>query len=121
MFDVILDGIFGFSFNSSSAIRPPFDRVIADLVATDVPVASIDIPSGWDVEQGDVRGLGLMPDMLISLTAPKLCSQFFTGQHHYLGGRFVPPYIVEKYGLHDLPAYKGTDQIVRLNLKSDEL
>ena len=113
-FDVILDGIFGFSFDSSSSIRAPFDHVIADLVATEIPVASIDIPSGWDVEKGDVRNLGLMPNMLISLTAPKLSSKFFSGDHHFLGGRFVPPHIAEKYDLQDLPPYPGTDQIVRL-------
>lgn len=113
-FDVILDGIFGFSFDSSSPIRSPFDRVIADLVETKIPVASIDIPSGWDVEKGDVRKLGLMPDLLISLTAPKMAAKFFSGEHHFLGGRFVPPHIAEKYDLQDLPPYSGTDQIVRL-------
>ena len=88
--------------------------MIADLVKTTIPVASIDIPSGWDVERGDVRGLGLMPDMLISLTAPKVSAKFFSGQHHFLGGRFVPPHIAEKYDLQDMPPYPGTDQIVRL-------
>ena len=82
-------------------------------------MASIDIPSGWDVEQGDIRGLGLMPNMLISLTAPKLCSKFFTGQNHYLGGRFLPPGLAKKYGLQGLPAFKGTDQIVRLPVNND--
>ena len=45
--------------------------------------------TGWDVEQGDVNGDGIKPDMLISLTAPKLCAKQFHGTH-YIGGRFVP-------------------------------
>lgn len=32
----------------------------------------------------------IKPDMLISLTAPKKCAKYFTGQYHILAGRFVP-------------------------------
>jgi len=39
-----------------------------------------DIPSGWDVEQG-AKGCGWSPQMLVSLTAPKLCSREFKGRH----------------------------------------
>ena len=53
-----------------------------------VPIASIDIPSGWDVDKGNVHKL-FTPEILISLTLPKLCAQDFQGAH-YLGGRFVP-------------------------------
>ena len=73
--------------------------------------------AGWDVEKGDVANIGLQPDLLISLTAPKLCSKLFQGRYHYLGGRFVPPWIVEKYGLQGLPSYPGTDQIVLLHAR----
>ena len=38
-------------------------------------------------------GDGLRPDMLVSLTAPKLGARSFDGRFHYLGGRFVPPAI----------------------------
>ena len=41
------------------------------------------------MEQGDVNGDGIKPDMLISLTAPKLCAKEYHGTH-YVGGRFVP-------------------------------
>lgn len=41
------------------------------------------------MEQGDVNGDGIKPDMLISLTAPKLCAKQYHGTH-YVGGRFVP-------------------------------
>lgn len=91
-YDLILDGIFGFSF--SGVIRPPFDTVIATLKACQTPIVSIDIPSGWHVEDGNESGVGLEPNMLISLTAPKLCAKRFVGpgRIHFVGGRFVPKY-----------------------------
>lgn len=113
-YDVVLDGIFGFSFDSSSAVRSPFDTILDRMVASDLPVVSIDIPSGWDVERGDTKGMGFQPHTLVSLTAPKLCSVHFTGQNHYLGGRFLPPKLAEKYDL-DLPRYEGVSQILKLD------
>lgn len=47
------------------------------------------------------------------MTAPKLCARKFTGSHHFLGGRFVPPSIVDKFRLH-LPPYPGTSMCVRI-------
>lgn len=73
---------------------------------------SIDIPSGWDVEKGEPTDGGIKPDLLISLTAPKLCAERFSGKH-YLGGRFVPPNLEKKYNLC-LPEYPGTDCVVKL-------
>lgn len=43
---------------------------------------------------GDTSGTGLRPDLLISLTAPKLCARYFRGRHHFLGGRFVTPCVL---------------------------
>jgi hypothetical protein len=46
------------------------------------------VRAGWDVEKGNVTGDGLKADMLVSLTAPKLCARQFAGIH-YLGGRYA--------------------------------
>jgi NAD(P)H-hydrate epimerase len=51
-------------------------------------VLSIDIPSGWDVEEGNINGL-FHPAHLISLTMPKKGVSGFKG-NHWLGGKFVP-------------------------------
>lgn len=119
-FDILVDAMFGFSFHGSP--RPPFDDLIQKLVQLcnfaqnhqkSPVIVSVDIPSGWHVEEGDVSGEGVKPDMLVSLTAPKLCAKKFTGPHHFLGGRFVPPSIVDKFKLH-LPAYPGTSMCVRI-------
>lgn len=67
---------------------------------------------GWDVEKGCPDGI--QPDMLISLTAPKKAANHFKGRYHFLGGRFVPPALEQKYQLN-LPQYPGTDCVYQLN------
>lgn len=49
--------------------------------------------AGWDVEKGNTTGEGVKADMLVSLTAPKLCAKQFTGIH-YLGGRCAITYVL---------------------------
>jgi NAD(P)H-hydrate epimerase len=119
-FDIVVDAMFGFSFHGTP--RPPFDALIRRLAVPSgftrencgLPViVSVDIPSGWHVEQGDIEGTGLRPDMLVSLTAPKLCARKLTASHHFLGGRFVPPELAKKYSLQ-LPKYPGTAMCVRI-------
>lgn len=76
-FDVIVDALFGFSF--TGVPRPPFDSILQLLRhhSTGCMLASVDIPSGWDVEAGPTSDEAIQPDMLISLTAPKLgCKGF---------------------------------------------
>ena len=115
-YDVVLDALFGFSFKGPP--RPPFDAILAALAPSAArgrglpPIASVDVPSGWHVEDGDVGGAGLRPDLLVSLTAPKLCARTFSGTH-YLGGRFVPPAVAEEFSL-ELPAYPGTEMCVKI-------
>lgn len=94
--DVILDAIFGFSFQPP--IRAPFDDVLPLLTQSKLPIVSVDIPSGWNVEKGDEYGVGLQPDVLVSLTAPKLGVKEFKGRH-FLGGRFVPKCVASWHGV----------------------
>ncbi|EYU42518.1 hypothetical protein ABFS82_09G027100 [Erythranthe guttata] len=119
-FDIIVDAIFSFSFHGNP--KPPFDNLIRSLASLREHyqerkksrfVVSVDIPSGWHVEEGDITGDGIKPDMLVSLTAPKLCAKAFLGSYHFLGGRFIPPFIVQKYKLR-LPPYNGTSMCVQI-------
>jgi NAD(P)H-hydrate epimerase len=105
---LILDGIFGFSFKGT--IRAPYDEIISSLKSCKIPIASIDIPSGWDVELGNINGNGLQPSLLISLTYPKKCASKFTGKH-YIGGRFLPDFIAKKYSIQS-PNFPNADQFV---------
>lgn len=125
--NLIIDSVFGFSFKPPNR-DPNFARLLNLMhhSSSQMPLVSVDIPSGWDVESGDsniennqvnldqsLRIPALKPDCLISLTAPKLCAKYFKGQYHYLGGRFCPPSIQEKYQLN-LPNYPGSDVVVPL-------
>lgn len=138
-FDLVVDAIFGFSFKGEA--RDPFNKFITLMGAVSsasraegmkveadgssssslaavgsegIPVVSVDIPSGWHPDEGDLSGTGFIPAMLVSLTAPKQCSLHFHG-HHWLGGRFVPPALAEEYGIAPLLSlYKGSDQAVKL-------
>lgn len=109
LYELVVDAIFGFSFKGD--VREPFRSILSVLHELTVPIASIDIPSGWDVEKGSSGGI--QPDMLISLTAPKKSATQFTGRYHYLGGRFVPPALEKKYHLN-LPPYPDTECVYRL-------
>ena len=105
------------------------------LTQSKLPIVSVDIPSGWDVEKGNELGTGLQPDVLVSLTAPKLGVKSFKGRH-FLGGRFIPKFVGryfvgisqltvsfrtmdEKFGLN-LPRYPGFTQIVELLSDGDQ-
>ncbi|CAJ0844137.1 13380_t:CDS:10 [Entrophospora sp. SA101] len=108
--DLVIDAIFGFSFQGE--VRDPFKNDIQILKNTKLPIVSIDIPSAWDVEKGNVDNVGFTPSMLISLTAPKLGVKQFNGRH-FLGGRFITPEMDTKYQLN-LPNYPGSSQFVEI-------
>ena len=120
---VILDSVFGFDFQGDRGVRAPYDRMLRCMRDTLVPVVSVDVPSGWDVEQGDVYGLGVaQPSAVVSLTAPKVFAQtqLKTGTRHYLGGRFVPPGVAKDYGVEGaMELYGGHQQMVELALHVD--
>lgn len=96
-----LGGLIGFSFHPP--VRPPYHTILNHLASPEnssqkrLPVLSIDIPSGWDVDSGrqplkDTEGNTVEtfePEVLLSLTAPKEGVREFKGRH-WLGGRFIP-------------------------------
>lgn len=100
-YDAIVDSIFGFSFRGEP--REPFATIMKQMMEAqqtneNLKVISVDVPSGWDVDEGDVAETGFVPDILISLTTPKMCSKEFIGRH-FVGGRFLPPAVASKYNV----------------------
>ncbi len=112
-YDLIIDSVFGFS--CSGDIRPPYNEVIDALNSTKTKICSIDVPSGWNVNEGNINN-NFTPDMLVSLTLPKLCSKNYTGIH-YLGGRFVPPELSKSLDIK-MPDYKSSHMVVHLEKPS---
>lgn len=112
-YDYIIDAIFGFSF--AGEVRAPFDRIIQELATSATPVLSVDAPSSWHISHGQPErgqvGSDFYPTALISLSAPKPCSEHFRGRH-FLGGRFLDEDFMSRY---ELPAYQGSQQVVELS------
>mmetsp|Transcript_33420 Transcript_33420/g.79681 ORF Transcript_33420/g.79681 Transcript_33420/m.79681 type:complete len:637 (-) Transcript_33420:438-2348(-) len=113
---LVVDGIFGTGFEGD--INAPYDFILKQMrdpsMFGAVPIVSIDVPSGWDVEFGppEDTAMRIEPDLLVSLTAPKKFARTYNGMH-YLGGRFVPSRMSFKYKLN-LPAFPGKEQWVSL-------
>ena len=98
-YDIVIDAIFGFSFSGDS-IREPFKKIISDIKQLkkdqNTPaIVSVDVPSGWHVEEGNILD-SFSSDMLVSMTTPKKSAIFHEGAH-YLGCRFIPQSIADKY------------------------
>ncbi|KAK5979572.1 NAD(P)H-hydrate epimerase [Trichostrongylus colubriformis] len=109
-FSLVVDAFFGFSFKPP--VREPFSEIIEAVTKSGIFVFSIDIPSGWHVENGPPsEGPYIRPHGIISLTAPKLCVRDWTGPH-FIGGRFVPKQLAKEHGLL-LAKYPNADQIVK--------
>ena len=105
--DIIIDALFGFSFKGE--IREPFKTIIDAMKKFENKIISVDIPSGFDIDKGNIFGT-FIPKGLISLTLPKLCSKNFKGEH-YLGGRFVPKKLFEKFNLNCDNLYKKSPDL----------
>lgn len=105
---LVIDAVFGFSFQGPA--RNPFDQIISSFNSIQSPVLSVDIPSGWHVDEGDIHRTNFTPAALVSLTLPKYSTFSFRGTH-YIGGRFIPPLLQIELGLK-LPNYGfGPNQV----------
>lgn len=102
--DLIIDCLFGkldpksrlvlfLGFGFKGILRPPFDDCVDKIIKSNLPIVSVDCPTGWTSE----TATKLQPEMLISLTAPKECAKYFKGSHHILGGRFIPRHLPKEF------------------------
>lgn len=108
-YNVVIDAMLGPEADTGN-IKEPYSGILGTLKQVKIPIASVDVPSGWDEEEATQDGIH--PEVLISLTAPKKCATSFSGKH-YLAGRFLPYDIQKKYELN-LPDFPGTDCLIEL-------
>jgi NAD(P)H-hydrate epimerase len=106
---LIVDAIFGFPFRGE--IRQPYRDYIQALRPFEGRILSVDIPSGWDANEGNIHQT-FTPAFLISLGLPKQCSEGFKGEH-YFGGRFVPECLCKELEVV-LPEFEGAALYCRL-------
>ncbi|KAE8294339.1 YjeF N-terminal domain-containing protein 3 [Larimichthys crocea] len=108
-YNLVIDAMLGPEADCAN-IKEPYSGILVTLKQIKTPIVSVDVPSGWDVEETSQDGIN--PEVLISLTAPKKCAVSFSGKH-FLAGRFLPYDIQKKYELN-LPDYPGTDCLIEL-------
>ncbi|XP_030640041.1 yjeF N-terminal domain-containing 3 [Chanos chanos] len=108
-YNLVIDAILG-PETEQRDVKEPYSSILLTLKQIKIPIASLDIPSGWDVEEASKDGIN--PEVLISLTAPKKCATGFSGKH-FLAGRFLPYDMQKKYELN-LPEFPGTECLIEL-------
>lgn len=125
-----VDALFGFSFRGP--VREPYVGVMQLLTTLTLGddageraafTVSLDIPSGWSVDGTSEADSGFVPDLLISLTAPKRCCATFDNpalgdarsarlkrlaQTHVVAGSFLTDEMCQKYGLQAIPLRIGS-------------
>nr|SVE73742.1 EOG090X0AXR [Daphnia atkinsoni] len=75
-YSLIVDALFGFSFKPP--VRQEFSEIINTLIQASIPCCSIDIPSGWEVDDGTAyEPLVLLPKCLDVLTANDLGVEYY--------------------------------------------
>lgn len=125
---VVVDAIFGYSF--AGDIRQPFAAIIGQLNALQslpgalaVPIVSVDVPSGWHVDDGYLPHIGgiRQPDVLVSLMLPKRGMRGYGSwagrADHYIAGRFLPPSVCASWKL-TLPTFPGGQQFIKVLSRS---
>lgn len=125
-----VDALFGFSFRGP--VREPYVGAIRLLTALTLGedarerrafTVSLDVPSGWSVDGTSEGDCDFVPDLLISLTAPKRCCATLDdpalgdarsarlkrlAQTHVVAGSFLTDEMCEKYGLQAIPLREGS-------------
>ena len=113
--DVIIDALIGYGLQG--APRAPMSEMIDATNASPAPIVSLDVPSGVDVDTGDVIGRAIRASATLTLALPKAGlvrpeAQRFVGDL-YLADISVPVALYERMGLGTpLPFAEG--QLVRL-------
>uniref|UniRef100_A0A8C2TG04 ApoA-I-binding protein 2 n=3 Tax=Coturnix japonica TaxID=93934 RepID=A0A8C2TG04_COTJA len=110
-YNAVVDAVLGAEAELGEG-RGPCAGILATLKHVRIPIVSLDVPSGWDVEAGSSGGIS--PDVLVSLMAPKQCARRFLGRQHFVAGRFVPYDVQKKFELNP-PEYPGTECVVALS------
>ncbi|XP_007252688.1 yjeF N-terminal domain-containing 3 [Astyanax mexicanus] len=108
-YNLVIDAILGPETDLKD-VKEPYSGILVTLKQVKIPIASVDMPSGWDVDEASEDGIA--PEVLISLTVPKKCATSFSGKH-FLAGRFLPYDMQKKYELN-LPEFPGTECLIEL-------
>jgi NAD(P)H-hydrate epimerase len=83
--DIIVDAIFGTGL--SGEVREPAHSLIKKINETNIPVISVDIPSGLDCDEGMALGTAIKATKTVTFVSPK--AGFFKGDGRSFTGEFI--------------------------------
>lgn len=112
--DLILDGIFGYSLRGNPRGRAA--DLIAWANASPAPVLSLDLPSGFDAQDGMIRAPAIRADATLALGLPKRGSLSQSFAHVvgalYLADISIPPDAWSRLSLPvQVPGFAGQDLV----------
>jgi hydroxyethylthiazole kinase-like uncharacterized protein yjeF len=84
--DIIVDALLGTGIKG--AVRGFVKDVIDFINDLDIPVVSVDLPSGLDANTGDVQGSAIGADVTISMALPKRCHLFYPARN-FVGDLYI--------------------------------
>ncbi len=77
---VVVDALLGTGINKP--VQPPLSDIVAFINRSDVPVVSVDIPSGISSDDGQVKGGAIMADYTVTFGLPKIGHLLHPGAEH---------------------------------------
>lgn len=86
---VLIDAIFGIGL--SGEVKGIYKEVIEKINSLEIPIVSIDIPSGLDADRGVPLGVAVRADYTITLMAPK--RGLLVNQGPYFAGKILVKHI----------------------------
>jgi len=84
--DIIVDALLGTGIKG--AVRGFLKDVIDFLNDLDIPVVSVDLPSGLNADTGSVEGSAIYADVTVTMALPKRCHLFYPAKH-FVGELFI--------------------------------
>jgi len=84
--DIIVDALLGTGIKG--AVRGFVKEVIDFINDLDIPVVSVDLPSGLDANTGDVEGSVIGADVTVTMALPKRCHLFYPARN-FVGDLFI--------------------------------
>ncbi len=89
--DIIVDGIFGTGLKSK--ITGLQKEIIEKINSTNLPIISVDVPSGLDCTTGKIQGICVKATKTVTFGLPKI------GQFLYPGYEYIGELIIEDIGI----------------------
>ena len=107
--DIIVDALLGTGIKG--AVRAFVKDVIDFINDLDIPVLSVDLPSGLNADTGDVVGSVISADVTVTMALPKRCHLFYPAKN------FVGDLYVADIGM---PEFVASDKKIKVQLIDDD-